>query len=241
MLRYNKLLAVVRSSLVNVGKAIKGEVPLSLELEAVCTSLFNNQVPEVWHKRAYPSLKPLASWVLDFLERLRFMQSWVDDGAPPNFWISGFFFTQSFLTGARQNFARKHVIAIDHIEFDFIVISDEQKYDLSKAPEDGVYVHGLFMEGARWDEKKEAIEESHPRVLFSTMKSIWILPGKRDEIDYGHAYKCPVYKTARRAGTLSTTGHSTNFVLYLFLSMQKKHSTKHWVKRGVALLTGSSD
>jgi dynein heavy chain len=125
LLRYNKLLAVVRSSLVNVGKAIKGEVPLSLELEAVCASLFNNQVPEVWHKRAYPSLKPLASWVLDFLERLRFMQSWVDVGAPENFWISGFFFTQSFLTGARQNFARKHVIAIDHIEFDFIVISDE--------------------------------------------------------------------------------------------------------------------
>ena len=95
------MLAVVRSSLVNVGKAIKGEVPLSLELEAVCTSLFNNQVPEVWHKRAYPSLKPLASWVLDFLERLRFMQSWVDSGAPENFWLSGFFFTQSFLTGAR--------------------------------------------------------------------------------------------------------------------------------------------
>lgn len=101
LLRYNKLLSVVRSSLVNVGKAIKGEVPLSLELEAVCTSLFNNQVPEVWHKRAYPSLKPLASWVLDFLERLRFMQSWVDGGAPENFWLSGFFFTQSFLTGAR--------------------------------------------------------------------------------------------------------------------------------------------
>jgi dynein heavy chain len=49
------------------------------------------------------------------------------------------------------------------------------------------------------------------------MRSIWIKPGKRDEIDYGHSYKCPVYKTARRAGTLSTTGHSTNFVLYIYL------------------------
>jgi dynein heavy chain len=76
-------------------------------------SLFNNLVPDIWHKRAYPSLKPLASWVLDFLERMKFMQKWVDDKAPTNYWISGFFFTQSFLTGAKQNFARKYTVAID--------------------------------------------------------------------------------------------------------------------------------
>jgi len=70
LLRFNALTGTVRSTLINVGKAIKGEVPLSLELEEVSISLFNNAVPEAWHKRAYPSLKPLASWVLDFLERL---------------------------------------------------------------------------------------------------------------------------------------------------------------------------
>jgi dynein heavy chain len=223
LLRYNKLLSVVRTSLVNVGKAIKGEVPLSLELENVCTSLFNNSVPEIWHKRAYPSLKPLASWILDFLERLKFMQLWIDEGAPAYFWISGFFFTQSFLTGMKQNYARKYVIAIDFIEFDYIVMSDESKYDVENGPEDGVFVHGLYTEGCRWDETLEALEESHPKVLFAQMKGIWILPAKRDDIDYGHSYMCPVYKTARRAGTLSTTGHSTNFVLYLYLPMQEKH------------------
>jgi len=66
---------------------------LSVELEEVYSCVFNNIVPNVWAKRAYPSLKPLASWVLDCLERLKFMQKWVDDGAPPNFWLSGFFFT----------------------------------------------------------------------------------------------------------------------------------------------------
>jgi len=87
------LINVVRTSLVNVGKAIRGEVPLSVELEQVYSSLYNNLVPAVWAKRAYPSLKPLASWVLDCLERLKFMQKWIDENAPPNFWISGFFFT----------------------------------------------------------------------------------------------------------------------------------------------------
>lgn len=73
LLRFNALTSTVRASLINVGKAIKGEVPLSLELEEVSMSLFNNQVPELWHKRAYPSLKPLASWIQDFLARLQFI------------------------------------------------------------------------------------------------------------------------------------------------------------------------
>jgi dynein heavy chain len=241
LLRYNRLISVVRSSLINVGKAIKGEVPLSVELEDVINSLFNNLVPEIWHKRAYPSLKPLASWIIDFLERLTFMQKWIDENAPPTFWISGFFFTQSFLTGAKQNYARKYVIAIDFIEFDFITLSDESKYDFKKGPDDGVFIYGMFTEGARWDSEREALNESMPKVLFANMKSVWVLPGKRDDIDYGHSYKCPVYKTQMRRGTLSTTGHSTNFVLYIYLPMMKEHESAHWTKRGVAMLTGLAD
>jgi dynein heavy chain len=80
-----------------------------------------------------------------------------------------------------------------------------------------------------------------PKVLFTPMKSIWIIPKTKKEINRGHTYKCPIYKTAERRGTLSTSGHNTNFVEYTYLPMQKKHQAKHWTKRGVALLTGLSD
>lgn len=113
---------------------------MSHELEEIFNSLFDNLVPNAWKAKSYPSLKPLASYIIDFQDRLKFMQKWIDDGAPPTFWISGFYFTQSFLTGTKQNYARKHTIAIDEIDFDFVVISDEKKYDLTKQAEDGAFV-----------------------------------------------------------------------------------------------------
>ncbi len=126
-----------------------------------------------------------------------------------------------------------------------------KKADTQK-PEDGAFVKGLFLEGARWDAESHVLAESKPRELFVPMPYIHLSPKEKTAVPIvegipeqytgytngtAHVYMCPVYKTSFRQGVLSTTGHSTNFVMFMRVPMSSAHKQKHWIKRGVAMLT----
>ncbi|XP_076467002.1 dynein axonemal heavy chain 1-like [Babylonia areolata] len=233
VIRYNRLLSIIHQSLKDLLKAVKGLVVMSQDLEQMADSLYMNSVPAKWAGKAYPSLKPLGSWVIDLTHRVDFIKKWIDEGIPGVFWISGFFFPQAFLTGTLQNFARKMKIPIDTISFEFRVMK-EKWTELSSAPTDGCYIRGLFVEGARFDHDQNVLTESRPKELFTDMQPIWLIPVSNRKVPETGIYECPLYKTLTRAGTLSTTGHSTNFVFTVEVpSNQPQH---HWIKRGVAML-----
>ena len=72
MERFNALLEVIEETLAEVRKAIKGEVSMSDELNKMYWDMLNNKVPETWENKAYPSLKPLTSWMENLKERIAF-------------------------------------------------------------------------------------------------------------------------------------------------------------------------
>ena len=143
----------------------------------------------------------------------------------------GFFFPQAFLTGTLQNYARKHVIAIDKLSFEFKYL-DMEVSDVREKPEDGCYIHGLYLQGAKWDKEQKIINDPKPKELYSSLPLMQLLPQPDRQVPKTGIYNCPVYKVVSRRGTLSTTGHSTNFVM--MFEMPANEVEQIWIRAGVA-------
>jgi dynein heavy chain len=230
--RFNKLTALLKRTLNDLIQAIQGEILMSEDLDSMYSSLMNSQVPAIWHKISYPSLKPLGSWMRDLNRRVAFMSNWLMNGNPACYWISGFFYPQSFITGVLQTHSRRYSLSIDSLSFSFSVL-DRDAEEINKGPYDGVYVYGLYLEGARWDRDERQLSEQLPGELYSQLPAIHFLP-ESDYLPPIEDYSCPVYKTSARAGELSTTGQSTNFILSIDLPSEEQ--PEHWTLRGAAML-----
>jgi len=98
--RFNALLKVMRYTLDQLDRAIQGTVVMSADLEEMSAKFLLNKVPPQWENVAYPSLKPLNSWVTDLIERVEFLANWLYNGSPESFWVPSFFFPQGFMTAA---------------------------------------------------------------------------------------------------------------------------------------------
>jgi dynein heavy chain, axonemal len=250
--RFNNFLKIIHADLKELSKAIKGLVVMSEALEKIFQSFLNNRVPDAWSQKGFLSTKTLGNWMLDFQVRIEFIQQWVNAGAPVSYWICGMFFPQSFLTGTLQTHARRHNIPIDSLKVDFEILEptivqseiaekrargEKQLFGELATPGTGVYVHGLFIEAGQWNRAEGGLCEAKIGELTPRLPAVWLKPCT--EVEPAGRYEAPLYKTSVRAGVLSTTGHSTNFVLPVLLDTNMP--ADYWILRGTALITLTTD
>ncbi len=129
----------------------QGELTMTNDMESLQNAIYLDQVTESWTKRAYPSISGLGIWFMDLLNRIKELEVWTSDfSLPPVVWLAGFFNPQSFLTAIMQSMARRNEWPLDKMGLQCDV-TKKNREDFSTPPREGAYIHGLFMEGARWD------------------------------------------------------------------------------------------
>ncbi|KAK2575931.1 hypothetical protein KPH14_007294 [Odynerus spinipes] len=223
--RMNYLTSEIKRSLRELDLGLKGELTITSDMEDLENALFLDQVPPVWAKRAYPSLLGLTAWFVDLLLRLRELESWSTDFVlPASVWLAGFFNPQSLLTAIMQSTARRQELPLDKMCL-HCDVTKKNKEEFTSAPRDGAYVHGIFMEGARWDVQTGIIVDSKPKELFPMMPVINVRAITQDKQDLRNMYECPVYKTRTRGPTYVWT-----------FNLKTKEKPAKWTLAGVALL-----
>ncbi|KAK9886613.1 hypothetical protein WA026_017535 [Henosepilachna vigintioctopunctata] len=223
--RMNNLTGEIKRSLKELDLGLKGELTITSDMETLMDSLFLDQLPVTWAAKAYPSMLPLGQWVADLSARIKELEGWVGDfNMPATVWLGGFFNPQSFLTAIMQQTARKNEWPLDKMCL-LTDVTKKQKEEFSSAPREGAYVHGLYMEGARWDTQLNSIADSKLKDLFPVVPVIFIKAITQDKQDTKNMYDCPVYKTRLRGPTFVWT-----------FNLKSKEKASKWTLAGVAIL-----
>ncbi|NXC15109.1 DYH9 protein, partial [Corythaeola cristata] len=223
--RMNILTSEIKRSLKELELGLKGELTMTSDMENLQNALFLDTVPESWIKRAYPSTASLGTWFADLLTRIKELEAWTGDfSLPSSVWLAGFFNPQSFLTAIMQSTARKNEWPLDKVTLQCDV-TKKNREDFASPPREGAYVHGLFMEGARWDVQTGIITDARLKELTAAMPVIFIKAIPADKQDTRSMYPCPVYKTRQRGPTYVWT-----------FNLKTRENPSKWVLAGVALL-----
>ena len=91
--------------------------------------------------------------------------------------------------------------------------------------QEGVYIYGLYLDGASWDRRNCRLAEAHLKTLFNLLPVIHMYAIQQAPRD-PKLYVCPVYKKPNR----------TDLTFINSIVLKSAQSPDHWILRGVAAL-----
>ncbi|XP_072165822.1 dynein axonemal heavy chain 8-like [Diadema setosum] len=223
--RMQRVISLVRTTLTDLRLAIEGTIIMSENLRDALDNMYDARVPALWRKVSWES-STLGFWFTELIERNAQFFSWCFEGRPNVFWMTGFFNPQGFLTAMRQEVTRAHKgWALDSVTLHNDV-TKSFKEEIGAPPAEGVYIHGLFLDGAGWDRRGTKLMEPSPKVLFTLLPVVHMFAINSTAPKDPRLYQCPVYKKPGR----------TDLTYITFIVLKTTPSPDHWTLRGVALL-----
>ncbi|KAK1795394.1 hypothetical protein P4O66_010566 [Electrophorus voltai] len=234
--RMQRIISCVRNTLSDLKLAIEGTIIMSEDLRDALDSTYDARVPKMWQRISWESAT-LGFWFTELIERNQQFHTWTFSSRPHQFWLTGFFNPQGFLTAMRQETTRMNLTkgwALDTVVL-LNNVTRMMREDVTAPPPGdvgGVYIYGLFLDGAGWDKRNSKLTESPPKVLFTALPVVHVYAvNSASTADIKRPqgislYPCPVYKKPKRT--------DLNFIFTLFL--RTTQNPDQWTLRGVALL-----
>lgn len=232
--RFQMILNIVRTTMSDMVLAIEGTIIMTPDIVESINAIYDFRVPRKWQYDPTGAeiswLTPsLAGWVKGLVDRHHQLNNWITKERPPSYWLTGFFNPQGFLTAMKQEVTRSkknvdppwsldEVIYKTEVQKD-IIQGDDGRIENKNIPsqkDDGVLIHGLFLEGAQWSKQEKRLEEVSTKELFTSFPIIHFtatstatpanqpmgagLPKhKQDAAALEKSnYSCPIYKYPKR-------------------------------------------
>lgn len=244
--RLQNVLSKVSFMLQQLRLAINGEVVMTEELQKCLDAIYEAKVPSMWLFTVAGDefswiLPTLGLWFSSLLMRDEQDRTWLTTGRPNCYWLTGFFNPQGMLTAMKQEVCRKHQKdavkwALDDIIYHTEVTHYEKVESVKSPPQEGCYIHGLFLEGGAWSRDHQVLVESEPKILFVPLPVLMVSAALKTEEArtrreiYGAQgpYECPCYKYRSRTDRY--------YIFMVTLKCTQEKNPAFWTLRAVGLL-----
>jgi dynein heavy chain, axonemal len=97
---------------------------------------------------------------------------------------------------------------------------------LKEAPNEGVFIYGLYLDGCAWSGRENKLVDSEPKKLFHPLPVLYVTGLQAKDRKRTQQYEAPCYRVKARTGL--------NFVTTF--SVRTEDEKAKWILRGVALL-----
>lgn len=225
--RWNKLVMRMSSSLVDLGRALVGEIGMSDELEKLGDSLFNGFLPDFWRRLAPDTQKALGSWMTHYIGRHKQYENWINNGEPAVVWLSGLHIPESYITALIQTTCRMRGWALDKSTL-YTVVTEHTEAEGLEALESGCYIQGMYLEGASWSAATNELAVQDPKVLVVNLPIMQVIPVEASKLKLHNTFRTPVYVTQSRKNAMGVG-------LVFEADLASSEHMSHWVLQGVAL------